>query len=243
MAYTRDYLHIDSGILGRSLEMLRFGDQGSPLLCFPTSNGRFFDLEDRGIIASLKPHIESGSRQVFCAETLDSETFFNGSLSLAERRERWLALERHWTDELIPYIQATTQQAHVDLAGFSFGATHALNLTCRHPDRIRRCLAFAGPYDLAHMGHWGGWDPAEAEQEWYFINPMAYLSNMSATLWQELGGHPGQLFLLSATEDHCLGDNQRLHEILSGNGIPHELHIWEGGHDWPVWQAQVAAFI
>lgn len=144
MAYARRYLRFPSQILGREMEMLHFGHHGYPLICLPTSNGRFFDVEDRGIIASLSHHLEQGYLQAFCVETLDWETFFNRQLDLPQRRDRWLLLEQHWVEELIPYAKAEAQNEFLVVAGFSLGATHAVNLTCRHPGLVRRCLALGG---------------------------------------------------------------------------------------------------
>ncbi|MGQ9836589.1 MAG: hypothetical protein ACUVRV_01140 [Cyanobacteriota bacterium] len=48
--------------------------------------------------------------------------------------------------------------------------------------------------------------------------------------------------MLTADHDHCLNDNLRLSEVLNRNGIPHQLEVWEGDHDWPTWQAQIRAF-
>lgn len=242
MAYARRYLRFPSQILGREMEMLHFGHHGYPLICLPTSNGRFFDVEDRGIIASLSHHLEQGYLQAFCVETLDWETLFNRQLDLPQRWDRWLLLEQHWVEELIPYAKAEAQNEFLVVAGFSLGATHAVNLTCRHPGLVRRCLALGGPYDVAALGSITGWDPQRAEQELYFINPLAYMSNMSRQLWDHLGGRNTELKLLTARHDHCLSDNLRLAEVLSRNDIPHQLEVWEGNHDWPTWQAQIRAF-
>jgi esterase/lipase superfamily enzyme len=144
MSYPRRYLRFASRVLGREMEMLHFGHRGYPLICLPTSNGRFFDLEDRGIIASLGHHLEQGYLQAFCVETLDWETLFNRELDVPQRRDRWLLLEQHWVEELIPYAKAEAQNDFLVVAGFSLGATHAVNLTCRHPGLVRRCLALGG---------------------------------------------------------------------------------------------------
>ena len=46
------------------MEMLVFGHGGMPLLVFPTSQGRFYEYEDRGMIGALSPKIERGELQV-----------------------------------------------------------------------------------------------------------------------------------------------------------------------------------
>ena len=241
MAYSRRYFRFYSHVLRRDMEALHFGNWGYPLLIFPTSNGRFFDAEDRGLIASLRSHIDKGHVQVFCVETLDSELLLASGVSLSERRDRWLALERHWTSEFIPYIRHRAHNDFVVAAGCSLGATHALNLTLRHPSLVRRCLALGGPYDLEGIGPLWGHQHIDG-REIYFINPMAYMANMSHERWLELGGGYTDIKLLSAHDDFCLEDHWRMARLLEHSGINHHLEVWNGGHDWPVWCAQIAAF-
>ncbi|AGY59842.1 hypothetical protein GKIL_3596 [Gloeobacter kilaueensis JS1] len=242
MAYSRRYFQFYSHVLQRDLDVLHFGNWGYPMLVFPTSRGRFFDAEDRGLIASLHRHIDQGYLQVFCVETLDWELLLACGVSFAERRERWLALERHWTDEFIPYVRHKAQNDFLVAAGCSLGATHAINLTLRHPDLVRRVLAMGGPYDLDNIASLFGKGGPELSRQLYFINPMAYMANMSYQYWLQMGGGHTQINLLSAHHDFCLDDHLRLAGLLGRNGIDHHLEVWDGGHDWPVWCAQIAAF-
>ncbi|MDQ3950853.1 MAG: esterase, partial [Gemmatimonadota bacterium] len=61
----RDYRRWFSPALGRDMELLIFGHSGARVLVFPTSMGRFFEWEDRGMIhGALGHHIEQGWLQV-----------------------------------------------------------------------------------------------------------------------------------------------------------------------------------
>ena len=51
----REYFKGYSSELHRDMEALIFGHAGTPLLVFPTSMGRFFEYEDRGMIGVLAP--------------------------------------------------------------------------------------------------------------------------------------------------------------------------------------------
>lgn len=243
MAYARRYFRFQSKIWPEELEVLHFGTSGYPLLLFPSRCGRFFDPEDRGLIASLRWYLDQGYVQVFCLDTRDSETLFAPKLSLRERRDRLMKLERHWAKEFIPYACDEAQNDFLVVAGCSLGATHALNLALRHPTLVRRCLAMSGSYDLANTPSFlDEFTQEEKEEELYFMSPIAYMANMSRDRWTELGGLNTDIKLLSANEDHCLNDHQRLSEILHRNRIPHQLEVWNGGHDWNVWAAQLSAF-
>ena len=64
----REYFKGYSSELHRDMELLIFGHAGTPLLVFPTSQGRFFEYEDRGMIGALAPKIDAGEVQVFCPD-------------------------------------------------------------------------------------------------------------------------------------------------------------------------------
>ena len=46
----REYHKWSSPALGRDMEMLVFGHAGMPVMVFPSSCGRFFEFEDRGMV-------------------------------------------------------------------------------------------------------------------------------------------------------------------------------------------------
>ena len=60
----REYFKGYSSELHRDMEALIFGHAGTPLLVFPTSMGKFFEYEDRGMINVLAPEIDAGELQV-----------------------------------------------------------------------------------------------------------------------------------------------------------------------------------
>jgi esterase/lipase superfamily enzyme len=70
----REYLKGYSRELGREMELLVFGHAGAPLLVFPTSMGKFFEYEDRGMIGVLAGKIDRGELQVFCPDAVDLES-------------------------------------------------------------------------------------------------------------------------------------------------------------------------
>ena len=73
----REYHKGYSQELHRDMEALVFGHAGTPLLVFPTSMGKFFEYEDRGMIGALADKIERGELQVFCPDGVDLESWYN----------------------------------------------------------------------------------------------------------------------------------------------------------------------
>ena len=56
----REYHVWHSPSLNRNMELLVFGHSGSRVLVFPTSMGRYYEWEDRGMMVALGEHIERG---------------------------------------------------------------------------------------------------------------------------------------------------------------------------------------
>jgi esterase/lipase superfamily enzyme len=68
----REYQHWYSPSLGREMELLIFGHAGARVLVFPSSMGRFYEWEDRGMIDVLAEDLENGWLQLFCLNSIDS---------------------------------------------------------------------------------------------------------------------------------------------------------------------------
>ncbi len=73
----REYHKWHSSALRRDMELLVFGTGGTPVLVFPTSMGRFYDYEDRRMIAAVGHKYQTGQLQAFCVDSVDSESWYN----------------------------------------------------------------------------------------------------------------------------------------------------------------------
>src|SRR5438067_1497281 len=73
----REYHKWFSPALGRDMELLVFGHGGLPGLVFPSSCGSFFEFEDRGMVNAVYDKLEHGRLQLFCVDSVDSESWYN----------------------------------------------------------------------------------------------------------------------------------------------------------------------
>src|SRR6201999_2385809 len=73
----REYHKWFTGELNREMEMLVFGHDGLPAIVFPTSQGRFYEFEDRGMVGAVADKIEAGRLQLFCVDSVDGESWYN----------------------------------------------------------------------------------------------------------------------------------------------------------------------
>lgn len=233
----REYLRGYSRQLARDMEVLVFGHAGIPLLVFPTSMGRFFDYEDRGMIRALAPKIERGELQLFCVDSVDSESWYNKGVHPRERVMRHLRYERYLLHELLPYLRSRNQSVQLVLTGCSFGGFHALNFSFKHPDVATQCVSMGGAFDV-HQFLDGYYD-----DDCYFNCPPDYMANLSDD-WFLSRCRQMRIVLATGEWDMCLEQNVKMSHILNTKGIPHWLDVWgdHAEHDWPWWQRMAVKY-
>lgn len=233
----REYHRWYSPILGRDMELLEFGHSGMPVVVFPTSRGRFFDYEDRGMIAATAWKYEQGLLHAFCVDSVDAESWYNYAASPQHRVWRHNQYERYILEEVLPFIRCRNSAQGLAVTGCSFGGYHAVNIALRHPDVITHCISMGGAFDLKML--MGGY----YDREFYFHQPLDYLPNLNdGWYWERYQSLC--LVLATGENDICLPDNLRLAEVLRQKSIPHWLDVWGNGagHDWPWWQQMAVKF-
>ncbi len=233
----RDYHKWFSDRLGRNMEMLVYGQSGLPVLVFPSSQGRFFEYEDRRMIHAIWQKIDAGNLQVFCVDSVDAESWYNTSIHPHDRVMRHNAYESYIVYEVLPLIRNLNGGQQICTTGCSFGAYHALNFAMKHPDLASSCVSMSGSFDVRSFmdGYY--------DSDFYFNNPVDYLSNMHDRWFLEQY-QKMKIVLAAGDYDICLGANFRMAHIMGTKGIPHWLDVWTGGerHDWPLWERMAAKF-
>src|SRR5579859_285110 len=84
----REHHRWHSPSLGRDMELLVFGHAGARVIVFPTSMGRFFDWENRGMMGAVGEHLERGWLQIYCVDSVDAESWYAEHRPPAERGRR-----------------------------------------------------------------------------------------------------------------------------------------------------------
>lgn len=234
----REYHKGDSERLGRAMELLVFGHAGLPVLCFPTSGGRFYEFEDRGMIAALGDRIDGGQLQLYCVDTVNGESWYAKGAPPRLRIARHLQYESYLLAEVVPLIRSRNRDPRLTAMGVSFGGYHAANIAFRHPAIFTGMLSISGTFDLTRFldGYY--------DQDCYFNLPTHYLPNLSDPWFLERY-RGNSIVLTTGRDDRCLGQNENMDRILREKGIPHEFHVWEAenSHDWPTWQRMAAAYL
>lgn len=220
------------------MELLWFGHGGRPMIWFPTSQGRFYQDEDFGLIGAVGDHIEAGNLQVACVDSIDGESFYAQWKHPADRLRRHDEYDRYLADEVVPFIRERTDpQARVGTLGASFGAYHAVNFGFRHPDLVDKVVGFSGKYDI-HSFLDGYWDDTA-----YFHCPTAYVPNLSVEDARRLSDI--DIAIVTGETDNILEGSQEMIRILDDRWIRHRGHIWGApyGHEWAWWREQVRWYV
>jgi esterase/lipase superfamily enzyme len=223
--------------LGRDMELKVFGHDGPALLVFPTSMGRFFQYPDMEMISVVADKYESGKLQAFCVDSVDSESWYNKSISPKERVARHNQYEQYLLLEVVPFIRSLNSSGQLCVTGCSFGGYHSLNFALRHPDIVTHCISMGGAFDIKQFldGYY--------DQDCYYHNPPDFLPNLNdGWYWDR---YQKMKFVLAVGEhDICLSENQRMAGIMDNKSVPHWLDVWGNGtaHDWPWWRQMAVKY-
>ncbi|RIK20130.1 MAG: esterase [Anaerolineae bacterium] len=233
----REYHRWYSPSLGRDMELLIIGHAGARLLAFPTSMGRYYEWEDRGMFNVLGDMIEAGHLQAYCVDSVDKESWYARRKHPGARAWRNIQYDNYLTNEVLPLSRQKNGNPFMITAGASFGAYHALNYALRHPDLVGRAIGMSGIYDITR------WTDGYYDENIYFNNPIDYISGEQD--WRRLQLLRGQDIILAVgRDDGLLESSQRLSTALWNKGIGNALRLWDGwSHDWPYWYKMIRLYI
>jgi esterase/lipase superfamily enzyme len=233
----REYHKRYSQDLQRDMEVLVFGHAGLPAVVFPTSMGRFYDYEDRGMIGVIAPKIERGELHCFCVDSVDAESWYNRGVCPRLRAERHVQYEKYMVNEFLPWVRSRNTDPRLTVTGCSFGGYHSVNFALKHPDVVTQCVSMSGAFDI-HQFLDGYYDDT-----CYFNCPQDYLPNLGDEWYLERFRRM-RIVLGSSDWDVCLDQNAKLSEKLNAKGVPHWLDVYQdhSPHDWPLWRRMAGKY-
>ncbi len=217
----REYHRWYSHSLRREMELLIFGHAGARLLVFPASLGRFFEWEDRGMIAALGDQLENGWLQMICVDSIDADSWYARWKRPADRAIRHIQYENYLLDEVLPLSRQVNANPFFMTTGASFGAYHAVNFALRHPELVGRTIGLSGVYDISQ------WTDGYHDDNIYFNNPMAFISNEND--WERLESlRHMDIIIVSGADDPLKNSSEDLSTMLWDKKIGNALRIWDG---------------
>ena len=236
----REYHKWYSHQLGREMEMLVFGHAGVPAVVFPTSQGRFFEFEERGMVGAAYHQLEQGRLQLFCVDSVDAESWYNRGVGPDWQIARHIQYENYLLRDVLPLIRKMNGSPNLVAMGCSFGGYHAVNIALRHPHLFTGFLSMSGAFDMRGLGFLRNF----YNNDCYYNLPLDYVPNIHDHQYLE-AMRRNTYVLATGVHDQCWHDNERLASALQNKGVPVTLDVWgnDARHDWPWWQLQIQKYM
>ncbi|MFT6356255.1 MAG: esterase/lipase superfamily enzyme [Saprospiraceae bacterium] len=225
MTYKKEYIKWHSPILGKEMEMLKFGHAGRPVVIFPTTMGRYWEVSDLGLVDSAKWFLEQGLVQIYCPDSINDMSWYNKEMHPKTRVYNHTKYDQMLVEEVVDSIRHKTGYDKLVMAGPSFGGYQAANFAFRHPERVSHLFSMSGSFNIKSFldGYY--------DSNVYFNNPVDYVPSLDNP---EL--HNMKIILGTSEWDILKEDNEQMSGILKAKGIDHWLDMrgWIK-HDWPLW--------
>lgn len=226
----REYHRWHSPSLDRSMELLIFGHAGARVIVFPTSRGRFYEWEDRGMMAAFREHLDRGWLQFYCVDSVDGESWYNWGAHPGYRAWRHQQYMNYVYNEVLPLSVSKNPNPFLMSIGASFGAFHAAAFGLKYADKVDRIIGLSGLYDIRRFT--GGY----SDQMVYFNNPMQFIEHEWEAHRLAALRHV-DIILVVGNTDPLAYSSRDLSSLLWRKGIGNALREWDGWqHDWGYWQ-------
>lgn len=232
-----------SPILGKSMEMLVFGHSGTPVIFFPTRSAHFYDFENWRVIDAMKEKIDAGYIQVYCVDSIDSESFYSDSPPPL-RIARHIQYEKYILEEVIPFIRTQNKKRELIAAGCSLGGYHAVNIAFKHPDIFTKVVGMSARYDLTQaLPYFADLFDGYFDENIYYNMPNHFVPGISdPCLLRQL--REMEITLVIGREDTFLDNNRHLSDSLHQLGVPHQFYIWDDeAHRPRYWREMVKIYL
>jgi esterase/lipase superfamily enzyme len=216
----REYIKWKSPSLGRDMEMLIFGDSGTPVVVFPTDKGRFHEWEDQGGIDAVTEQVESGYNQFFCIDSVAEESFLNSDVDPYTRLMRENQYEMYVVDEVLPYIEEVNSNPFIISAGAELGAYQALRLALKHPELFDKVIAMSGYFDINR--YMDGFKDDNS----YYNNPIEFIPNLNnQSILKSISSL--DMRLISYLNDPNKITTSKMSDTLWLKFLQHEFTVWD----------------
>ena len=232
--------------LNREMALKIYGHWGKPFIVFPCSSGRYFDYEGMGMINAIERFIDGGKIKLFCVDSIDAESWYNFTISPADRNARYDAFDRYVVQEAVPFIREHCRSpgARVMTNGCSMGAYHGVNFFLKHPHIFEGTIALSGLYRLDRTEF--GLTPADMHAV-YFNSPLNYLPGISDAWYLDHYRRSKIIVCVGqgTWEEEAVADTRALDTLFREQSIPSWFDYWghDVNHDWPWWYRQMNYFL
>lgn len=240
----REYHRWWSPNLERDMELLIFGHSGAKVLVFPTRGGRFYEYENLRMVERLQQKINDGHLQLFCIDSIDTESLYCYWAHPHGRIQRHILYEEYILNEVFPFMETRNNHPCTISHGCSLGAYHAANIAFRHPQLFKKLCAFSGRFDLTmEVESFSNLFSGFYNDDIYFHTPSHFLPNLDCEFRLKHLRDMDIVFVIGR-DDPFLHNNMHMSEVLNNKNVHHQLHVWdERAHRGYYWRQMAPLYL
>lgn len=206
--------------LGKKMDLLAFGNSGTPVIIFPSEEGSLTEWEDTGMMESLSEQINEGYNQFFCVDSIANESLLNREAEPRLRIRRQNSYERYIIDEVIPFVREQNSNPYIIFSGAFLGAYYALLFALKHPGKISKVIGISGTYDIKpYLDDF-------YDDSVYYNNPLDFLPNLNDRNTLKIISEI-DFRLLSYLNDPQRDVSEKMSDTLWLKNIDHNFYIWD----------------
>lgn len=227
--------------LGQDLQVVRWGEVGTPVLLYATAGGDAQECERFLMIDALAPLLEAGRVKVYSVDAIGTRAMLveeNPRPVAAALQNAYDAAIYH---EVVPAIRADCRSASIEIvaAGTSLGAYNALAALCRHPDVFSKALCLSGTYDLSR------WMQGGFTEDYYYSNPIAFLPGLGEGPLLDAIRRRFVLLAHGNGRWEAPRESWVVADILGAKGVPNRVDEWgpDYDHDWVTWREMMPRYL
>ena len=229
--------------LGRDVAMTRWGSFGQPVLMFPTAGGDAEEIERMHMVTVLRPLIDEGRIKLYSCDSVAGMALVKSEGTPRHRMAMQNQFHHYVRHEVVPAIRADCKTPDADICAFgaSFGAFHAVAVTCRFPDVFTRAVALSGSYDLRRFFQAGS---TEFTHDFWVSSPLHFVPTLAG---YHLDVLRKRYILLASGEGRAeaIGESWAMAHALGSKGIPNRVDNWgrDWPHDWDTWRKMLPQYL
>jgi len=226
----------------RDINLVRWGEIGTPVLIFPTADGDVEECERFLMIDALAPLLEAGRIKLYSVDSIAGDAWLkrgNTTRAAALLQNNFDSAIYH---EVVPAIRSDCNDPDVEIVvtGASIGAFNALAAICRHPDVFSKAICMSGTYDMSKFIE------GEVTGDYFFSSPLHFLPKLDEH-GALLEGLRERFVLLTHGDGRWEEPAQswRIAEALGAREIPNRVDAWgeDYDHDWPTWREMLPKYL
>lgn len=226
--------------LGQEVDVVRWGEIGTPVLIFPTAGGDAEEIERFHVIDVLAPLLEKGRIKVYSCDSVAGRVMLSKEGSPRHQMRIQNLFHEFIAHEVVPAIRTDCrdEDATVISAGSSIGAFNALAVLCRYPLLFSHALCLSGTFDLRRFLD------AEMTEDLHDASPVHFLPDLAG---EELDRIRKRFVLLAAGDGRAedIGESWRMADLLGRKRIPNRVDPWgpDWHHDWTTWRKMFPQYL